>query len=213
MQIALRGVISLAVLMAGGCVSLAKSFPEKHYFALDAVRPEEPVKPGSGTILKIHRFHVSPRFEGKEMVYRTSDTRYETDFYNEWFIAPAAMVTQQAQNWISNAGVFQYVVDASSYLDASHILEGAVTALYGDYRRNGAPKAVLDLQIILINDRPTRADIVFRRDYHQTVDMADASPDALTKGWNQGLREILAQLEKDLRQLNLNTHRDKPPSE
>jgi cholesterol transport system auxiliary component len=208
----LKWTIAFVLLAASGCVSLAKTFPEKHYFALDAVRQGEPAASVSGSILKIHRFHISPRFEGKEMVYRTSDTRYEADFYNEWFISPAAMVTQQAQNWMTNAGLFQHVVDASSYLDASHILEGAVTALYGDYRQKGSPKAVLDLQIILIHDGPIRADIVFRRDYHQTVDLAATSPEMLTRGWNEGLRRILEGFEKDLRKMDLKPDSRKPVS-
>ncbi|HJU06244.1 MAG TPA: hypothetical protein VJ692_13940 [Nitrospiraceae bacterium] len=202
----------LGLLLTGGCVNLAKTFPEKHYFALDVSRAGEQAGPVSGTILKIHRFHISPRYEGKEMVYRTGDTRYEADFYNEWFVSPAAMVTQQVQNWIMNAGLFQHVVEASSYLDASHIMEGAVTALYGDYRYKGTPKAALDVQILLIHDGPTRADIVFRRDYRQLVDLADTSPETLTRGWNEGLRLMLAQLEKDLRGVDLKTPNEKPAS-
>ncbi len=212
----LRGAVHLALLvssaLSSGCVSLAKSFPEKHFYSLDVVRQGEQVGPASGTVLKVQRFRISPRFEGKEMVYRTSDTRYESDFYNEWFISPNAMVTQQAQNWLANAGLFQAVVDSSSSLDATHVLEGSVTALYGDYRQKEAPKAVLDFQVVLINEGASHTEIVFRREYRQVVDMANMSPDTLASGWNEGLRQILAALEKDLRKVDLKANNLNPAS-
>ncbi len=216
LHLSLRGAVPLALVvssaLSSGCVSLTKSFPEKHFYSLDAVRPGEQVGPASVAVLKVQRFRISPRFEGKEMVYRTSDTRYESDFYNEWFIFPNAMVTQQAQNWLANAGLFQAVVDSSSSLDATHVLEGNVTALYGDYRQKEAPKAVLDFQVVLINEGASHAEIVFRREYRQVVDMANMSPDTLAGGWNEGLRQILAGLEKDLRKVDLKANNLKPAS-
>ena len=92
------------------------------------------------------------RFEGKELVYRMGDTRYESDFYNAWFLSPSAMLTQQMQDWLRHARLFERVVATSSYMDATHILEGTVTALYGDYRQEGGHKAVVGIQIVLIED-------------------------------------------------------------
>lgn len=44
------------------------------------------------------------------------------------------LLTQQVLNWLTMAGLFQYVMDSSGPLPATHMLEGALTALYGDYR-------------------------------------------------------------------------------
>jgi cholesterol transport system auxiliary component len=206
-------VASLALLVLGSCVSLTKSFPDKHYYALDVTRHGEPGVPVSGAILDVRGLVVSPRFEGKELVYRTGDTRYESDFYNAWFLSPSAMLTQQVQDWLRHARLFEQVVATSSYMDATHILEGTVTALYGDYRQEGGHKAVVGIQIVLIEDTSTRPAIVFQRDYQQKVELTETSPDALTRGWNQGLEQIFMTLEADLRRVDLKANHQKPASQ
>ena len=205
-------VVSLALLVLSGCVSLVKSFPDKHYYALDVTRQGEPGVPVSGAVLDVRGLFVSPRFEGKELVYRTGDTSYESDFYNAWFVSPSAMLTQQIQNWLRNASLFEHVAATRSYLDATHILEGTVTALYGDYRQQGEQKAVVGMHIVLIEDNSTRTAIVFQRDYQQMVELTEPSPDELTRGWNEGLQQIFMALEEDLRMVNLKANNQKPAS-
>ena len=206
-------VAPLALFVLGSCVSLTKSFPDKHYYALDVTRHGEPGVPVSGAVLDVRGLVVSPRFEGKELVYRTGDTRYESDFYNAWFLSPSAMLTQQVQDWLRQARLFERVVATSSYMDATHILEGTVTALYGDYRQEGGHNAVLGLEIVLIEDISARPAIVFQRDYQQLVELTETSPDALTRGWNQGLQQIFMALEADLRRVDLKANHQKPASQ
>lgn len=130
-------------------------------------------------------------------MYRTDDVRYEADFYNEWFVSPNAMLTEQVMNWLTNAGLFQYVMDSSAPLSATRILDGTVTALYGDYRAT-SPKAVLGLQFFLIDQAASPADIVWHQEYRQEVEVTERSPEALVRGWNAALRLILTALDEDL---------------
>jgi len=206
-------VAPLALLVLSGCVSLAKSFPDKHYYALEVTRNGQPGVPVPGAVLDVRGLFVSPRFEGKELVYRTGDTRYESDFYNAWFVSPSAMLTQQIQDWLRQARLFEHVVVTPSYMDATHILEGTVTALYGDYRQQGGQKAVVGMHIVLIEDTSTRTAMVFQRDYQQMVELTETSPDELTRGWNQGLQQIFIALEDDLRRVDLKANNQKPASE
>ena len=206
-------VAPLTLLFLSGCVSLTKSFPDKHYYALEVTRQGEPGVPASGAVLDVRGLFVSPGFEGKELVYRTGNTRYESDFYNAWFLSPSAMLTQQMQDWLRQAQLFEHVVASPSYLDATHIMEGAVTALYGDYRQQGGRKAVVGMHIVLIEDHSTRPAIVFQRDYQQLVELTETSPDALTRGWNQGLEKIFMTLEADLRRVDFKANHQKPASQ
>ena len=86
-------------------------------------------------------------------------------------------------------------------------------ALYGDYRQQGGHKAVVGIQIVLIEDTSTRPAIVFQRDYHQMVELTETSPDELTRGWNQGLQQIFMALEEDLRRIDLKANNQKSASE
>ncbi|HLA61518.1 MAG TPA: hypothetical protein VK626_04665, partial [Nitrospiraceae bacterium] len=58
----------------------------------------------------------------------------------------------------------------------------------------------------------TRRAIVFQRDYHQVVELTETSPDELTRGWNEGLRQIFMALEEDLRRVELKANNRKPAS-
>ena len=191
--------LGLAVLLLDGCVGLSKSYPEKHSYALEVMRQGEAFASTPGTVLKIRKFRASPAIGGKELVYRTSDARYEADFYNEWFVMPNAMITQQVLNWLTTAGLFEYVMDSSGPLPATHILEGTVTALYGDYRTTPT-KAVLGLQVFLIHERVSQSDIVLQREYRREIELTEKTPEALVNGWNAALRRILSALDEDVNQ-------------
>jgi cholesterol transport system auxiliary component len=191
--------ICLATLVIGGCVSLSKSYPEKHYYALEAIRQGQMFASIPGTILQIRKLRAAPAFEGKELVYRTSDARYEGDFYNEWFVPPNAMLTQQALNWLTAAGLFHYVMDSSGSVPPTYILEGTVTALYGDYRATPT-KAVLGLRLFLVHEASSHAEILWHQEYRKDVEVMDQTPEALVSSWNDALRIILTAVEADMKQ-------------
>jgi cholesterol transport system auxiliary component len=198
-----NGVLLPALLVLSSCVNLAKSNPERQYYALDVARQVEAGIPAAGTVLEVRRFGVAPAFQGQELVYRTDNTRYESDFYNQWFVPPSTMLTQQVQNWLVNARLFEHVVTTTSYVQATHRLEGTVTDLYGDYRQKDRHQAVVGIRMILIEDNSTRTAILFQRDYQKMVDVTDTSPEGLTQAWNQGLEQVFMAFEQDLRKVSL----------
>ena len=88
-------------------------------------------------------------------------------------------------------------MDSSGPLPATHILEGAVTALYGDYRGTPA-KAVLGLHFFLLQQASSHPEIIWRHEYRQELEVTEKSPEALVNGWNATLRFILSALNADL---------------
>jgi len=146
---------------------------------------------------------VSPSFEGKEFVYQTGPLSYRSDFYNELFLNPADIFTEQTRRWIAAADLFGHVVDANSNLDATHYLEGAVNALYGDYSDRSSPKAVLEMQFLLVKDTGAEPRVILQRNYREVTPLKDDLPETLVEGWRQGLMKILAAFEADLRKADL----------
>lgn len=130
-------------------------------------------------------------------MYRTNDVRYEGDYYNEWFVLPNAMITQQVMIWLKEAGPFQYVRDSSGPLPATHMLEGTLTALYGDYRASPA-KAVLAVQFFLLQETSPQVEVLWHQEYRKEVEVREQKPEALLSGWNEALRLILSALDEDL---------------
>lgn len=197
-----RLVIWLAFLVSWGltgCLNFSKEFPDKTYYALEVLRQGLDPVAQPRTILKVKKFRVLPRFEGTGLVYRTGEYRYESDYYHDWFVPPNGMVTQQVQDWLAAAGLFEHVLGQGSAGDETHLLEGTVTALYGDYRNPGVPKAVVGLQVVLFDEGLDHPGILMQREYQRDVAMPSATPEALMQGWNDALRLILAALEEDVK--------------
>jgi cholesterol transport system auxiliary component len=187
----------LAVIMTcpTGCLDLKKSYTEKRSFVLDVGAPPQEIPANGAIVLKINKLRVSPLFAGRAMVYRVADLQYESDFYDEWFVAPGTLVTQQVHQWLSRSTGFQMVVAGTNHVEPTHLLEGTVTEFYGDFR--AAPQAVLGLELHLLDAIHERQSF-FRRTYHQDVPLSDRSSDALARGLTEALRAVLVDIAKDI---------------
>jgi len=189
--------------LASGCVGIEKSYPDKRYFVLEVNRNVNPSNsPGNG-VLQIANIRVSPRYEDKGFVYRTSGSSYESDFYNQFLVSPAALLGEELRKGLAQSQIFRHVINASSQLEPTHVLEGVVDALYGDFRDPGAPKAVLEMEFFLRKESPSKAEIVAAKRYAKSVAVTGRSPEALVKGWNEALDAILSALVADLKSATL----------
>jgi uncharacterized lipoprotein YmbA len=186
-----------AALLAGGC-SLKKQYPAKHSFLIEAQRVGEARAAAASGVLRVRNLQVAAPFEGKGFVYRNSGLGYQTDFYHEFLVAPRALITEQTRQWLGVSGLFRFVLDPASKADATHSLEGNVSALYGDYRDAASSKAVLAVEFFLVNDQSASPEIVFHKSYRQEVPLENRAPETLAKGWGKALEQILTGLEHDL---------------
>ena len=200
------GIFTLLFLSIG-CINLERSYIEKHYFVLDSFPAENTSPPDTGKVLAVRRLRVSPKYEGKGLVYRLGELNYESDFYNEFFVSPVSMFTEEVRKRLAGSGLFKRVVDPSSLLASAYVLEGAVTVLYGDYRVSTAPKAVMEIQFLLLEETDVSPEIILQRQYHKEEPLNGSTPDALVKSWNTALSQILTEFENDLKNTILNEKR------
>jgi uncharacterized lipoprotein YmbA len=194
----LSACVLLFLILLPGCLGLKQSYPEKRQFVLDVARSGDASGSKIGEVLRISRIHVSPRFEGKGFVYRTGDLTYESDFYNEFFTSPGPLLIEEMRKWVRGSGLFDHVPDPGSRLAPTHVLESTVSALYGDYRESEAPKAVMEMHFSLMRNTSPGSEVAFENGYRKEVSVTGDSPDALAEGWNEGLSQILKDLETDL---------------
>jgi cholesterol transport system auxiliary component len=191
-------VLGLVALCAG-CVGIERSYPDKRYFVLEVPAQASPSNPTANETLQVSNIRVSPRYADRSFVYRTSEAGYESDFYNQFLIAPASIITEEVWKGLAGSQVFKYVISASSPLQPSYVLEGAVNALYGDFRNSDSPRAVLEMEFFLTSEIPEKPGILLQKRYAKSIPLSGRSPEALVKGWNQGLEEILTSLVADLK--------------
>lgn len=189
--------ILAACLALSGCLNLQKPVLEKRYYNIQPQRAQAKGYPLCGSALRLQRLRVSPRFTGRELVYKTESGLYESDFYNAFFIPPADMLTQDLLDWLGKANLFAHVVDPSSLVETDLTLEGAVNSLYGDYSQS-PPRAVLEMQFFLLDQNAFGDAILLSKDYSESVALRGHDPKDLVNALQDAARDIFARLEGDL---------------
>jgi len=181
---------------------LEKSYPDRRYFALE-LAPGKTPNSTSDRILSVASLRISPRYADRSFVYRTSTAAYEADFYNQFLIAPESMISEELRKGLAASELFKYVVGPSNSLQPNYVLEGSINALYGDFRDPNRPVAVLEIEFFLYNQDPAAAGVSLQKRYEKSVPLSEKSPEALVKGWDQALADIVAALVADLKAANL----------
>jgi cholesterol transport system auxiliary component len=185
----------LAVLT--GCSSAEKY--DRKYYVLHANRPAAPVRTQTDYVLDVSRFTVDSAYSGSGLVCRVGESEYESDFYNEFLAAPAAMVTDETRNWLSRSRLFRRVLDPGSRIDPTHVIEGNVTALYGDFTDRSSPKAVIEMRVFLLKAKAGEEPLsVFGKTYRSSVGIESDGPEALVEALGRCLQTTLSALENDL---------------
>ena len=195
-HVSLRAALAmLALLVVAGC-SLTRPAPVKATFLLDPPLPPAVTTPKAAT-LRIGTFNVSAPYRDRAFTYRTGDVKYESDFYNEFFVAPGPMIGQATTKALAAANVFTRVVPAGTAPEeGDFVLEGFVADLYADARERPAAG------VVGINFYLTRttfpSTVVWSRDYRERVALSASTPEALAQAWNEALGRVLARLASDL---------------
>lgn len=193
----------LLLFVLSGCVNLERSYPDKHYFTLEISGDEDPLSQTGSGILEVLDLGVSRRYEGQSFVYRISEAGYESDFYNQFLVAPAPLISEEVRKGLARSPLFEHVINSSSELQPTHRLEGTINALYGDFRNISAPKAILEIQFFLTKQAAGEKQIMMDKRYSKSVPLGGRTPEALVKGWSEALDAVLNSLVADLKAAKL----------
>jgi uncharacterized lipoprotein YmbA len=161
------------------------------------VAPERtgtPYKPRTDLWLKMGPVSTTPPFDGKSMVYRLGDQRYEKDFYNIYSALPNEMIGNATRQWLNNAQIFSMTVGQGNGFSPYYILQISVEEFYGDYRVR--PEAVVAVEFFLTaTDPQKRNPVVGKNRYTKRIVLKDNSPQALILGQQEALSQILKEYE------------------
>lgn len=181
-------------IILSGCKSVTDF--NRRNFVLEASRSGTPQKAEKDIILAVRNFNIDRTFRTKSFVYRKGQSEYEADFYNQFLIIPNDMITEKTRSWLSQSGLFKLVLESGSYADATHMLEGNIFELYGDFRDKTSPKAVMKIRFFLV--RLSDKTVVFAKTYEATSDAGDRTAESLAGAFDDCLKSILSELEQDL---------------
>jgi len=194
------GALALVALAAAlaSCAFSPRPSPAKRTFLLDPAMPAALTAPKPAA-LRVGVVNVGAPFRGKAFVYRQDELRFEADFYNEFFVAPAAMLSESTAKAMSASNAFRRVVPPGATADdGDYVLDGFASELYGDVRDAGKPAAVLTVTFFLSSANAAIPTVIWSREYRQRVGFTGSDPEALVRAWNAALSTILADLTRDL---------------
>ena len=157
-------------------------------------RTDTPYKPRSDLWLKMGSVSTTPPFDGKSLVYRLGDQRYEKDFYNIYSALPNEMVGNATRQWLNNAQIFSMTVGQGNSFFPYYILQTSVEEFYGDYRVR--PEAVVTVEFFLTaTDPQKRNPVIGKNRYTKRIALKDNTPQALVLGQQEALAQILKEYE------------------
>lgn len=192
-------LLVIAIFTLASCSLPSRAPVTPNAWLVSPERTGAPYKPRTDYWLKVGAVSVAPPFDGKSLVYRLGDQRYEKDFYNVYSAIPAEMIANAERQWLNQANIFAATLGQGNSFFPFYTLQATVEEFYGDYRVK--PEAVVTIEFFLAaaNAGITNPLIGSNR-YSRRVALKDNTPQALIVGQQQALAEIFKEYEAQLYQ-------------
>jgi len=181
-------------LAAGGCT---RPSPIKGTYVLEPALPPPVAKTQPG-LVRVGTIVVGAPYRGRSFVVRESDLKFETDYYNEFLVAPGANISEATARALAAAKVFASVAPQGVVVDPDWLLDGFVDALYGDARSVDKPVAVPTIKYFLRRGGSDAGVPIWSRTYERRLPFTPGSAGAYVAALNSALGDILAELARDL---------------
>ena len=196
----IRALAAMAMIAAAAAIaacSLTRPSVTKQTFLLEPTPPPM-ASVQKLTSLRVGLVNVAAPYRSKAFVYRQSELKFETDFYSEFFISPAAMLSEATARALSTANVFRRTVPSSAADPADYALEGFASEFYADLRDPAKPTAAIAITYYLSPSNALTPTVIWTKEYRQRAPAAAATSEAVARAWNAALSAILADLARDL---------------
>jgi cholesterol transport system auxiliary component len=194
-----RGVCGALLTLTLAACSIGRPMREPTTYIIDPPMDAAPQAVARrAETLRVGFLRVAAPYSGSALVYRLDEVRYATDPYHAFAADPGAMLDSRIAGWLERTGPFRQVIGPGSGQSAPYVLEMTVAELYGDFRRDQPPAAVMSVQFLLMDQTAARPKVIYERSIATRVALATESPDALVRGYGTALADILGKLAMDL---------------
>jgi uncharacterized lipoprotein YmbA len=187
----------VALLVTTGCLSRPAMVTQS--FSIDPPAAQSTGSPG-GVVLALARVEIAPPYSGMSLVYRTGEHGLGRDPYARFAAPPAWLLTAAIRGYLLNADFVRDVVAPGAGTRSQAMVEVAVSKLEGVLRPGGS-SAVLTLRLRVFFDPGGAGGLseILLKTYSKTMPIPRSTAKDIVNGWNQGLAEIMAEFQTDLR--------------
>jgi len=195
----LRSLFLLIPVLFAGCGLFFGSPPPDEQYTLDYASPPFESLSRLSSSIRVDRFVTAEQFSNTTMI--SSPSQNKRAVYNNawWDVNPGEMITDVLLRDIRNSGLYQATFSYRDDGEARFVLKGSVDEFL-EVDSNEKAQAVLSLTVTLVDSaqKIRTGSIVYQKNYHATVPIANRSPQALASGLSTTMAELSKQLQKDV---------------
>jgi ABC-type uncharacterized transport system auxiliary subunit len=185
----------LGTILLAGCSALLPNSVAPDYYQVDYVfQPSGCAEPFHGAV-RIWPFNTAAPFDGEQMIAVSPSRRIRSSSNYKWVSTAGNMIADNLMRDLSLGKVFEDVVPVGNPMPAAYEISGQVYR-FALEENGSAPHALLDLEISLWQEKPTRT-VLFRKHFHyRSPPLSAAGPEEFAAA----MAGLVSQLSTDLRQ-------------
>lgn len=194
----------LLLLSAAGCSPLRQPPPAKAFYLLDIQPESQPQRLSPAVCFRVRPMSVQSPFSGTSLIYRTSETAYQRDYYNQFLVPGDQQIGEALAAWLPAVGVVLCPDTATEDQTERLILEPHLEALYADFRNPDSPSAYVRLRFaITAHDRSCRCSrILLNESFEAAVDVpSNPTAEQIVEATSQAVAEAFGQFHSALESL------------
>jgi cholesterol transport system auxiliary component len=186
-------IFMLAVIC--GCASGPNWKRQAFAFSMPA---DPPTTNATKEITALSRVSISPLFQSRSFTYRTGENSYEQDPYAGFLIPPERALAEPVRAWMRVSGVFGTILEPSSGITPTLVMEISINELYADFRHPTQPVGTMGLHVMCceVQDGLPHRVVLDKFCSHETP-LAQKTPGALMAAWDADLREIIHEINSE----------------
>lgn len=184
-----------------GCSLLERNYQPTASYLVAAPR-QQPLDGARFGPMSVSRFGAIPPFDGRPLLYRTTDGTWRPDSYAGFLANPSDMVSDAVARALEESGRCEVVGGDGVAMRFDFSIDGVVEAFYADFSDSAAPKAVVELRAYLLDRRAGAPRLVAQMKGSGAAPIAAAEPgkvaEALSVATGMAIDAMLRQLPREV---------------
>ena len=192
-------LVTLSVVLGGGCVNIKRSNPHTNYYILEYDPPKFAGLAPVSDIIRIDRFQTVPIYNSKKIIYREKPYERNTYHYHKWQSNPGDLIAYFLARDFKAASLFKAVVTEDSSSSFSHVIEGTVEDFF-ESDKEKFWEAVLSVNITLLGETDAGVGQItlLQKTYRAQQACRQKNPTALVEAMSGAMAEISQQIISDV---------------